>query len=126
MESKAEQITTDGGAILLREADHQLGLTANLASQLWDPPRTDRIRWTLTGILRERVYAMALKYSVQDDAHRLGHDPACKMAVWDRRGEDFIDERSASQPTQSRLVSILAREENREKCRDGLFESVGR
>jgi len=126
VECKDERITTDGGAILLREADHQLGLTEYLASQLVDPRREDRIRYTLTELLRERLYAMALGYSVQDDADRLAHDPAFKMAVWDRRGDDVVDERLASQPTQSRLSSILAREDNREKFRDGLFESISR
>jgi hypothetical protein len=126
VESKSERITTDGGALLLREADHQLGLTEYLASQLTDPRREDRIRYTLTELLRERMYAMALGYSVQDDADRLAHDPAFQMAVWDRRGDDVIEERLASQPTQSRLISILAQEENREKFRDGLFESISR
>ncbi len=126
VESKDERLTTDGGVILLREADHQLGLTEYLASQLFDPRREDRIRYTLTELLRERLYAMALGYSVQDDADRLAHDPAFQLAVWDRRGDDVIDERLASQPTQSRLVSILAQEENREKLRDGLFESISR
>jgi hypothetical protein len=126
VESQDERITTDGGAILLREADHQLGLTEYLASELFDPRRQDRIRYTLTELLRERLFAMALGYSVQDDADRLAHDPAFKMAVWDRRGDDVIDERLASQPTQSRLISILAQEDNREKFRDGLFESISR
>jgi len=124
--SQDERITTDGGAILLREADHQLGLTEYLAGQLFDPRREDSIRYTQTELLRERLYAMALGYSVQDDADRLAHDPAFKMAVWDRRGDDVIHERLASQPTQSRFISVLAREENREKFRDGLFESVSR
>ena len=126
VESKSERITTDGGALLLREADHQLGLTEYLASQLTDPRREDRIRYTMTELLRERMYAMALGYSVQDDADRLAHDPAFQMAVWDRRGDDVIEERLASQPTQSRLISLLAQEENREKFRDGLFESISR
>ncbi len=69
----------------------------------------------MTELLRERVYAMAQGYSAQDDADRLAHDPAFKMAVWDRRGDDVIEERLASQPTQSRLISILAQEDNREK-----------
>jgi len=69
---------------------------------------------------------MALGYSVPDDADRLAHDPAFKMAVRDRRGDDVISERLASQPTQSRFISILAREGNREKFRDGLFESISR
>jgi hypothetical protein len=76
-------------------------LTEYLASQLFDPRRADGIRYTLTELLRERLYAMALGYSVQDDADRLAHDPAFQRAVWDRRGDDVIDERLASQPTST-------------------------
>jgi hypothetical protein len=76
---------------LLREVDRQLGLCESLADQLVDPRRADRIRYTLTELLRERLYAMALGYSAQDDADRLAHDPAFKMAAWDRRGEKVIN-----------------------------------
>ena len=30
-----------------------------------------------------------------------------RMATWDRPGEQVLDERLASQPTQSRLLDIL-------------------
>jgi hypothetical protein len=36
------RITSDAGALLLREADHRLGLTADLATQLTDHRRRDR------------------------------------------------------------------------------------
>jgi hypothetical protein len=38
------RITSDAGALLLREVDHRLGLTADLAGQLCDPRDPDRIR----------------------------------------------------------------------------------
>ena len=51
---------------------------------------------------------MAQGYRAQDDLDRLAHDPALKMAVWDRPGRRVLDERLASQPTQSRLLDTLA------------------
>ena len=33
-----ERLTSDAGALLLREADHRLGLTESLARRLFDPP----------------------------------------------------------------------------------------
>lgn len=38
------------------------------------------IRNQLVELLRERVYALALGYSAQDNADRLAHDPAMKLA----------------------------------------------
>ena len=37
VETKDERITSDGGVLLLREADHRLGLVESLANQLSDP-----------------------------------------------------------------------------------------
>ena len=102
-----ERITSDAGLLLLREADHRLGLIEHRAAQLSDPRRGDRIRYQMVELLRERVYALALGYSAQDDVDRLAHDPAMKLAAWDARGQGAIDQRQASQPTQSRLVDTL-------------------
>lgn len=122
-----DRITSDAGFVLLREADHRLGLTESLAQQLFDPRRQDLIRYELVELLRERLYALALGYSAQDDADRLAHDPAMKMAVWNRPGERTLDERLASQPTQSRLIDILTHTPgNRNALRDSLSEACQR
>jgi len=93
-----ERITSDAGLLLLREADHRLGLIEHLASQLLDPRRPDRIRYELVELLRERLYGLALGYATQDDADRLAHDLAMKLAAWNARGAAPIDERLASSP----------------------------
>jgi hypothetical protein len=122
-----ERITSDAGLLLVREADHRLGLTEHLAGQLIDPRRPDKIRYELVELLRERVYALALGYSTQDDADRLAHDPAMKLAAWNRHGEAAIEERLASQPTQSRLLDTLAHHApNRAALRDALAECCAR
>ena len=122
-----ERITSDSGLLLLREADHRLGLTEWLAEGLDDPRQPDAIRYQMVELLRERLYALALGYATQDDADRLAHDPAMKMAAWDRPGEQTLEERLASQPTQSRLIRILASSsQNLNAVRDGLAESVER
>ena len=66
-----ERITSDAGLVLLREADHRLGLVEYLTEQLVDPRRPDRIRYQLVDLVRERLYGLALGYSTQDDADRL-------------------------------------------------------
>jgi len=122
-----DRITSDAGLLLLREADHRLGITESLASGLRDPRRDDRIRYQLVELLRERIYAMAAGYAAQDDADRMAHDPAMKLAAWNRPGEQPLDERMASQPTQSRLIDILSREpDNRYALRDALADACER
>jgi hypothetical protein len=122
-----ERITSDAGLVLLREADHRLGLTESLAQRLVDPRRQHLIRYQLVELLRERLYALAQGYSAQDDADRLAHDPAMKLAVWDRPGEQPLEERLASQPSQSRLIDILTLTSgNRAALRDALGEACQR
>jgi hypothetical protein len=104
-----------------------LGITEQLAARLDDPRRQDLIRYQLVELLRERLYALALGYSAQDDADRLAHDPAMKLAAWNRPGEQPLDERMASQPTQSRLIDILTLTRgNRAALRDSLCECCER
>ena len=118
-----ERLTSDGGAVLLREADHRLGLVKSLAGKLFDPRNPEKIRYELPELLRERIFSLALGYSTQDDVDRLAHDPAMRMACWDRQGEKVLDERMASQPTQSRLIDTLANfSGNLEAVRDALAD----
>ena len=108
---------------LLREADHQLGLVESLAERIDDPRNPKKVRYTATELLRERIYALALGSENQDDLDRLAHDPAMRMATWDRPGQEVLEQRLASQPTQSRLIDWLADVPgNREALRHGLFD----
>ena len=78
------RITSDAGALPLREVDHHLGLTADLAAGLFDPRDPTRTRYMQTELLRQHLFSLALGYAHQDDADTLAHDPAMKLAVWDR------------------------------------------
>jgi hypothetical protein len=127
VEVRDERLTSDAGAVLLREADHRLGLIESLAGEMTDRRDPSRIRYSLRELLRERIYALALGCAAADDADRLAHDPALRTAVWDRRGDEVIEERLASQPTQSRLVDQLGdSKQNRQALRSGLADWTGR
>ncbi len=120
-----QRLTSNSGVLLLREADHQLGWINSIAKNIQDPRRPDRIRYQISELIRERVFAMAIGCSAQDDLDRLAHDPAFRAAVWDRNGDQVIHERLASQPTQSRLINILTRNSaNLEALRDALASGV--
>jgi hypothetical protein len=120
------RITSDAGALLLREVDHRLGLTADLAAQLTDHRRPDRIRYLQVELLRQHLYALALGYAHQDDQDALAHDVALKLSVWDRPGRRGLHERLASQPSDWRLIDRLASPSNRRALRAALSEWVAR
>ena len=105
-----ERITSDAGVLMIREADHRLGITESLAEQLWDPRNQDLIRYQMVELLRERVYGLALGYAAQDDADRLAHDPAMRLAAWNRPGEQAVERRpmamiSARMPDDAEVSS---------------------
>jgi hypothetical protein len=100
----ATPITSDGGAPLLAALDKKLGLVDSLVQALTD--RRD-IRYTdhsLTDLIRQRVFQIALGYEDCNDADTLRHDPVLKAAC----GRDpVLDPDLASQPTLSRLENSI-------------------
>jgi len=120
------RITSDAGALLLREVDHRLGLTADLADQLTDPRCPRRRRYEQVELLRQHLYGLALGYAHQDDQDVLAHDVGMKLAVWDRPGTQGLDERLASQPSDWRLVNRLSGKTERRALNEALPAWVSR
>jgi hypothetical protein len=120
------RITSNAGAVLLREIDHRLSLTADLAAALYDPRDPARTRYTQVELLRQHLYGLALGYAHQDDQDSLAHDVAVKLAVWDRPGRRVVAERLASQPSDWRLVERLASSAQRRGLNEALPVWVGR
>ena len=96
----ADPISSDGGALLLRQVDRRLGLLDSLAAALPDPRDPRYVEHTLVELLQQRVYGIALGYEDCNDATTLRRDPVLKTCC----GRDpFSDGNLASQPTLSRL-----------------------
>jgi hypothetical protein len=92
-----------------------------------DPRQQKWVRYHLSELLRERIYSLALNYRTSDDVDLLAHDAVMRMAVWNRPGDKVLEERLASQPTQSRLLDILATSKgNLEAVRGALSEWIER
>jgi len=53
-------ITSNGGVLLLRQADRALGLTERAAKALVDPRRQASCAHDALSIVRQRVYGLAL------------------------------------------------------------------
>jgi len=102
------QGSSDGGAVLLKAADRQLGLTAALAACLKDERQEGKVRHELDELLTQRVMAIACGYEDANDAARLASDPVHKLLVGrdPMPGDDL-----ASQPTLSRFENSVDRKE---------------
>lgn len=111
--ASAQRLSSDGGALVLRELDHRLGFTKALAASLMDPRCPTHIDYSLAELLRSRIFLMAQGWHDQSDADRVRNDPALCVAVTDRRGQGAVDQPLASQSTQSRLIDTLALLPNR-------------
>jgi len=107
-------LTTDAGALLLREADQRLGLLDALDRCLPDPRDPDLITHPQRALLAQRVFGIATGYEDLNDHQYLRHDPLWQaLAQYDPDPEQPL----ASAPTLCRL-------ENR-ACRAGLVRMAG-
>jgi len=96
-------LSSDGGAILLREVDKRLGLIDALAGCFSDSRDLGKTRHTLRTLLAQRVFAIALGYEDLNDHDQLRDDPLMQLL-----SERPLD---ARQPLAS--ASTLCRWENR-------------
>ena len=74
-------ITSDGGVLLLRQADRLTGLSDSIARTLSDPRRQASCDHDVPGLVRQRLYAIALGYEDLNDHDGLRQDVALQTAV---------------------------------------------
>lgn len=143
IESRAERLTSEAGALVLREVAERLGIVPWMVERLYDPRNPRLITHPLAELLYTSVLMIAQGWRDRDDADALRDDAAMRLAVSTRRGispllgpkqeegvapskNPPVPEGLASQPTLSRLARMLASEENRQVLRDGLLETAAR
>jgi Transposase DDE domain group 1 len=96
----APQTSSDGGLLLLRQVDDQLGLCAKIGAIVHDARDPERVVHSRIEQIRQRVFQVALGYEDCNDAVTLRHDPLLNT-VCDRMPQD--PKGLSSQPTLSRL-----------------------
>ena len=74
-------ITSDGGVLLLQQADRLLGVSEAVAKALADPRRRASCAHDLVSLIRQRLYGLALGYEDLNDHQRLRGDLALQTAV---------------------------------------------
>jgi len=100
------EVTSDGGALFLREVEKGIGVVDRLVLAIKDRRDARYVDHPLEDLLRQRIFQIALGYEDCNDCDALRSDPGLKAAC-DRlpiTGEDL-----ASQPTMSRLENAATR-----------------
>lgn len=74
-------ISSDGGAVLLRETDLRLQLTERLAQCFTDHRHPGFVEHRVLTLVRQRLYGLALGYEDLNDHDDLSRDPVLALAV---------------------------------------------
>jgi hypothetical protein len=75
-----ETITSDGGAILLREMDNQLNLSSQFANIIPEYRVPSRIEHSIESMIKQRIVGLSLGYEDLNDHNDLRNDPALQTA----------------------------------------------
>jgi len=92
-------ISSDGGAFLLRQTDQRLNLIARLAECFLDGRNQDLIEHTITEMLAQRIYGLALGYEDINDHEQLRKDPVFGILA----GREDLEEPLAGKSTLNRM-----------------------
>jgi Transposase DDE domain group 1 len=68
-------LTSNAGALLLRETDRGIGLSRQAAACIRDSRRQDRIEHEVETLVAQRIHGIALGYEDLNDHDELRHDP---------------------------------------------------
>jgi hypothetical protein len=142
IEGRPERLTSEAGAVVLREVMGRVGIVEWLCEQLVDPRKPELITHPLSELVRTSLLLLGQGWRDQDDADALRDDAALRLAVSDRRGTGPLETRErgakgellarnpalpdglASQPTLSRLIGILSTTDHRAVLRRALLEAA--
>lgn len=114
----SELLSSDGGALAVREYLERTGLVRTLATDVRDPRQPDLVTRSMEELLLTRLVLICQGWNDQDDADALRADPGLVHAV----GGAALTEGLASQPTLSRLGACLGG--NREALSRSLVRSA--
>ena len=105
--------SSDGGLLLLREAERKIGVCRRLADAMPDRRDPHRLRHAMFEMVMARCSAIACGYEDANDLDRLRHDPLMKVAVGrcPQTGAAL-----ASQSTISRLENAPSKSEATRLC----------
>jgi hypothetical protein len=92
-------ISSDGGALLLRQTDQRLNLLPRLAECFLDGRNQEQVEHSLLEMLSQRIYGLALGYEDINDHERLRTDPVFGILA----GREELEEPLAGKSTLNRM-----------------------
>ena len=104
-------ISSDGGAVLLRQTDRRLDLLPRLAQCFLDGREQDRVQHSVQEMIWQRVYGLALGYEDLNDHEQLRNDPLLSVLA----GHEELEKPLAGKSTLSRLELGDGREDRYKK-----------
>lgn len=114
------QQSSDGGALLLREADRRLNLLVRFAGCFVDGRDGERIDHTVDQMVAQRTYGIALGYEDLNDHEQLRHDPLLAMVSGRKDPETVL----AGKSTLNRLELSTKKPDRYKKivCNEGAID----
>ena len=103
------RLTSDGGALLLREANRRTGLIDALAGCITDPRDPAKTQHEVKTMLTQRVCGIALGYEDGNDHQTLRNDPIMQILSEIASDPDDPDDPLASPATLSRFENWVNR-----------------
>lgn len=127
-ETRADRLTVEPGAVLLREIMEASGIIEWTTARLVDPRRQEDVTHDLASLLRATVLLAAQGWRDHDDANAVRQDPAMRVASSSSAGLTplVVEQGLASQPTLSRFTAIMAQADNLKALRDGVLQLAAR
>lgn len=101
-----EEISSDGGLLLLKETEKRIGLIDSLCNCITDNRNQSYIMHTLHSLMTQRVYQIAAGYEDANDCDSLRSDSIFKICADKLPGNN---EDLSSQPTMSRFENSITR-----------------
>src|SRR6202521_748334 len=92
-------ISSDGGALLLRQTDQRLNLRPRLAECFLDGRKQEQVEHSILEMLSQRIYGLALGYEDINDHEQLRKDPVFGILA----GREDLNEPLAGKSTLNRM-----------------------
>jgi len=100
----AEEISSDGGLLLLREVEKQIGIIQRLTTCIEDTRHPSYVKHTMDSLMSQRIYQIAAGYEDTNDCNALKDDSILKICS---NTQDTL----ATQPTMCRFENTPGRKE---------------
>lgn len=101
-------ITSDAGALFIREIENQIGIIDAIAECIEDKRDERYVKQAKRTLLRQRITQIICGYEDANDSNDLRHDPVIKVVAG---REPISGESLGSQPTISRFENAISRKD---------------